>query len=100
MAEPQPEPEPADGLPKTKPRFSSAEAVRLAKAHFGIDAREAADLPSYDDQNFRITDAAGTNYCLKFAAENAECRGFCNAAATKAMCDMENEAMDVIRAAG
>ena len=39
----------------------------------GAGTLQAKDLPSYDDQNFRIVTGggAGPSYCLKFAAENA-----------------------------
>lgn len=89
-------------MSKSKPRYTAEEAVELARRHFGVNASAARDLPSYDDQNFQILtdDGSGPSYCLKFAAENAECRGFCDAAATRAMCEMENEAMEIVRQAG
>ena len=39
-------------------------------------------------------------YVLKIAAANAECRGFCDAAATLGMLEMENDAMGLIAQAG
>ena len=37
---------------------------------------------------------------LKIAAANAECRGFCDADATRGMLEMENDAMGLIARAG
>mgnify|MGYP002635546119 CR=1 len=37
---------------------------------------------------------------LKIAAANAECRGFCDADATRGMLEMENDAMGLIAQAG
>jgi Ser/Thr protein kinase RdoA (MazF antagonist) len=44
--------------------------------------------------------AGGSTYVLKIAAANAECRGFCDADATRGMLEMENDAMGLIAQAG
>ena len=44
--------------------------------------------------------AGTTTYVLKIAAAEAECRGFCDADATRGMLEMENDAMRLIAQAG
>jgi 4-aminobutyrate aminotransferase-like enzyme/Ser/Thr protein kinase RdoA (MazF antagonist) len=60
-------------LVETAPAFSIADAVRLARELYGIDAA-AAPLPSERDQNFLLTAADGQRFVLKIA-NSAESRG-------------------------
>jgi len=53
-------------LVERAPRFSGADAARLARELYRIDG-EAAPLPSERDQNFKITSSAGAQYVLKIA---------------------------------
>ncbi len=56
-----------DQLPP-RPEFSSAEALRIAEAHFGISATRALPLPSDRDQNFALLDEGSRRkYVLKLA---------------------------------
>jgi 4-aminobutyrate aminotransferase-like enzyme/Ser/Thr protein kinase RdoA (MazF antagonist) len=48
------------------PRFSRADAVRLAKDFYGMKVT-AKPLPSERDQNFRLRDGAGAQFVLKIA---------------------------------
>ena len=64
------------------PRFDLAEAERLARAIYALDAT-ASTLPSERDQNFLLTTAAGDRYVLKIA----------NAAEDRSMLDAQNAAM-------
>ena len=82
-----------------RPAFTLEQATALAAEHFGLASPEATALPSYDDQNFRVA-AGGAGYVLKVAAAGAECRGFCDAAATRGMLEMENTAMRRIAEVG
>ena len=82
-----------------RPAFTLEQATALAAEHFGLASPEATALPSYDDQNFRVA-AGGGGYVLKVAAAGAECRGFCDAAATRGMLEMENTAMRRIAEVG
>jgi Ser/Thr protein kinase RdoA (MazF antagonist) len=84
-----------------RPAFSAEEAKAIAQEHFGVAVADVGSLPSYDDQNFRITAAGGAGcYVLKIAAAEAECRGYCDAEATKGMMEMENEAIRLMAGAG
>ena len=83
-----------------RPVFSTEEAASLVKDHFGLEAASVSQLASYDDQNFRIDTAAQGTFVLKIAAAEAECRGFCDEAATKGMMEMENQAMQLMASAG
>jgi len=67
---------------QTAPRFDLADAVRLARDMYGLEASASA-LPSERDQNFRLTTAAGDRYVLKIA----------NAAENRAMLEAQNAAM-------
>jgi Ser/Thr protein kinase RdoA (MazF antagonist) len=69
-------------LLRQAPRFDLAEAVRLARDIYGLDAAAAA-LPSERDQNFLLTTGAGDRYVLKVA----------NAAEDRAMLEAQNAAM-------
>ena len=46
------------------PRFSPEQAQELAARHYGLHV-VARELPSYVDQNFRLSDSTGTDYVLK-----------------------------------
>ena len=84
-----------------RPAFTADEASAMASERFGLgEVSSVSDLPSYDDQNFRINTAARGSFVLKIAAAEAECRGYCDAEATKGMMEMENEAMRLMAAAG
>ncbi len=48
------------------PRFSVADAQRLAKEYYGL-AAEVESLPSERDQNFRLRAAGGAQFVLKIA---------------------------------
>lgn len=64
------------------PQLDGADAVRLARDLYGLDASASA-LPSERDQNFLLTTAAGDRYVLKVA----------NATEDRAMLDAQNAAM-------
>jgi Ser/Thr protein kinase RdoA (MazF antagonist) len=64
------------------PRFALADAARLARDMYGLDAA-ASPLPSERDQNFLLTTARGDRYVLKVA----------NAAEDRAMLEAQNAAM-------
>jgi 4-aminobutyrate aminotransferase-like enzyme len=64
------------------PRFSSADAIRLARDHYGLGA-EASPLPSERDQNFLLTTASGVRFVLKIA----------NATEARAGLEAQNAAM-------
>ena len=62
-----------DNISKTRPTFSSEEALAVAADGFGIDAAEAIPLPSDRDQNFLILDrASGRKVVLKVARAGAD----------------------------
>jgi Ser/Thr protein kinase RdoA (MazF antagonist) len=65
------------------PVFSAADAIALAEARYGINAR-AEPLPSYIDQNFLLTTDDGDRYVLKIA----------NALEDEAVLDLQNKTMD------
>src|SRR4029453_1388402 len=57
----------AGDVPLTPPpRFSAAEAERIAAQHFGFEG-EASALPSERDQNFRLRASDGRERVLKLA---------------------------------
>src|SRR5215216_4212444 len=64
------------------PRFDAARAAHLARELYDIDAL-ATPLPSERDQNFLLTDAAGTRRVLKIA----------NAGERREMLDAQQAAM-------
>jgi Ser/Thr protein kinase RdoA (MazF antagonist) len=64
------------------PRLAVADAVRLAREMYALDA-SASTLPSERDQNFLLTSAAAVRYVLKVA----------NAFESRAMLDAQNAAM-------
>lgn len=37
-----------------RPRFTLEQASELAETHFGLAQAVASQLPSYDDQNFKV----------------------------------------------
>ena len=84
-----------------KPRATHADAASLASSNWGLSSVSVAvaDLPSYDDQNFKISTSTSA-HVLKLAASGSECRGFAGAEPTYAMLCMENEAMFRVSAAG
>lgn len=53
----------------SRAQLTEADALRLTRTHFALDATAAAVLDGYDDRNFRITLADGTHVLLK--AHNA-----------------------------
>jgi 4-aminobutyrate aminotransferase-like enzyme/Ser/Thr protein kinase RdoA (MazF antagonist) len=69
-------------LVRTAPRLTSADAVRLAKELYSLDAT-AAELPSERDQNFRLRDASGAQYVLKIA----------NSQESREILDLQNQAL-------
>lgn len=89
-----------------RPAFSAEEAKAIVKHHYSYEVELVEPLPSYDDQNFKITcspssgETQGRAFVLKIAAAEAECRGHCDAEATKEMMEMENHAMHLMAGAG
>jgi 4-aminobutyrate aminotransferase-like enzyme/Ser/Thr protein kinase RdoA (MazF antagonist) len=71
-----------------RPTFSAAEVVNLALEHYGLEVR-AEPLPSYIDQNFLLTDAAGGRHVCKLA----------NASTSGEALDLEHAVMARLRAA-
>jgi len=69
-------------LLKQAPRFHAADAVRLARDMYGVEA-SAVMLSSERDQNFLLTTAAGERFVLKIA----------NLAERREMLDAQNAAM-------
>src|SRR4030095_4825815 len=69
------------------PRFDAASAARIARELYGIDAT-AVSLPSERDQNFLLTDTAGTRRVLKIA----------NAGESRAIIDAQQGAMTHVAA--
>jgi 4-aminobutyrate aminotransferase-like enzyme/Ser/Thr protein kinase RdoA (MazF antagonist) len=67
------------------PKFTGADASRLARELFGVEG-DATPLPSERDQNFRI----GANYVLKIA----------NPAETRPFLEAQHAALAILRAAG
>ncbi|MBP7693335.1 MAG: phosphotransferase, partial [Anaerolineales bacterium] len=65
------------------PTFSAAEARALVADHYGFPPAALKPLASFQDQNFRVTDAAGRQFVLKIA----------NAHETRATLDLQNQAM-------
>lgn len=57
--------------PTSTPRFTLKEAADLATRAFGVIAI-ASPLPSERDQNFALTNAAGTKFVLKIAKSDEE----------------------------
>jgi 4-aminobutyrate aminotransferase-like enzyme/Ser/Thr protein kinase RdoA (MazF antagonist) len=64
------------------PRFTNEDAVRLARAHYGLEVM-ADPLPSERDQNFHLRDAAGQQFVLKIA----------NSEETPEVLDLQNKAL-------
>ncbi|HYB54491.1 MAG TPA: hypothetical protein VEG84_11550, partial [Thermoanaerobaculia bacterium] len=64
-----------------RPRWVEADAARLARASWGLDA-SAEELPSERDQNFRLAAPDGASYVLKLSgpAERPENLDLQNAA--------------------
>jgi Ser/Thr protein kinase RdoA (MazF antagonist) len=88
-----------------RPAYTHEQAREIAERHFGVRVGELTPLPSYDDQNLRLEllgDERSDHVVvvLKIAAAEAECRGFCDADATRGMMEMENQAMSLMAAAG
>ncbi|MCP4425948.1 MAG: phosphotransferase, partial [Chloroflexi bacterium] len=50
-----------------RPRFSIEESQEMARELYGLEAT-AVSLPSYDDQNFRLTTLSGSEFVLKIAS--------------------------------
>ena len=75
------------------PRFTAEEALALAQRAFFEDAVAATALPSYDDQNWKITTASGRCIVLKIAASGADCRDCAGPSETLAGIEFEHEAM-------
>ena len=69
------------------PRFSAADAVRLAGEKYGLEAT-AAELPSERDQNFRLRDSGGAQFVLKIA----------NAEEALEVLDLQNKALKLLAA--
>jgi Ser/Thr protein kinase RdoA (MazF antagonist) len=69
-------------LLRQAPRLDRADAIRIAREMYGLDASASA-LPSERDQNFLLTSAAGGRFVLKVA----------NAGENRAMLDAQNAAM-------
>lgn len=70
----------------TTPRFSPAEAERLAAENFGL-ASSAAPLVSERDQNFALRTAGGDGYVLKIAKSDED----------PALLDFQNAALKYLR---
>jgi len=68
---------------RTAPRFSSAEAMRLALELYGISG-EASALPSERDQNFLLRTEAGAQFVLKIA----------NSGEARDLLEMQNRALE------
>ena len=68
-----------------RPEITSAEAVRLAREFYDIDAT-AQELPSERDQNFELRCQSGQQFVLKIA----------NADAVRGILDCQNQAMQRI----
>ena len=64
------------------PRFTPTQALELARALYGLEARAEA-LPSERDQNFKLVTPVGESFVLKIA----------NAAERREVLDFENQAM-------
>ncbi len=69
-------------LVRTAPRFTSDDAVSLARDLYGLTA-SAAELPSERDQNFQLRDASGAQFVLKIA----------NAGESRDVLDLQNQAL-------
>ena len=67
---------------KTAPRLTPADAVRIARDLYGLEG-SACGLPSERDQNFVLTDTAGTRFVLKLA----------NAEEDEGVLDFQNQAL-------
>ncbi|MEK6235934.1 MAG: phosphotransferase, partial [Planctomycetales bacterium] len=67
---------------RDRPRFSSEEAIEIARSRFGV-AGSAEELPSERDQNFRLRKPSGDLFVLKLA----------NAAANRESLECQNQAM-------
>ncbi|MBL8058266.1 MAG: phosphotransferase, partial [Anaerolineales bacterium] len=65
------------------PAFPPAAAQALLAEHYGLTAAELKPLASFQDQNFRVTDAAGRRFVLKIA----------NTHETWETLDLQNQAM-------
>jgi 4-aminobutyrate aminotransferase-like enzyme/Ser/Thr protein kinase RdoA (MazF antagonist) len=72
-----------DGKVGQAPRFSEAQAERLARELFGVDG-DTRPLPSERDQNFRLDDESGARFVLKIA----------NASEDRAVLELQNRAME------
>lgn len=55
----------------SRPRLSCAEAERLARERYNLEAT-ATELPSYADQNFLLRAPVGSNHVLKIASADEE----------------------------
>ncbi|HLJ46872.1 MAG TPA: aminotransferase class III-fold pyridoxal phosphate-dependent enzyme [Bryobacteraceae bacterium] len=75
---------------RTAPRFSVAEAVRLADEFYGLRAQSAVELPSERDQNFRLTEAGGHEFVLKIA----------NSEEKPEFLDLQNRMLEFLAGAG
>jgi len=67
------------------PEFTSEDAIRIAKEHFGVSA-SARSLPSERDQNFHLRSDDGKEYVLKIANNSEQ----------EAILDLQNSAMDYL----
>lgn len=58
-------PDPLAIIATRPPPVAAADAVLLARRHYGLDVTEAVELVSERDRNFRLTEARGRRYVLK-----------------------------------
>jgi len=78
-----------------QPKFSDEEAAAIAREHFALNVSSVSNLPSYDDQNFRLH-CGESDFVLKIAAAGADCRGFADAETTRGQLQLENDLMGLL----